>query len=177
MKHLVFDTETTGLPRNTLRQDDKQPRVIEFAGILWDDDDDSEQEHTWLINPGIPIEPDAMKAHKITNEMVASEPPFSKYAPAIRALLILADRVVAHNLFFDMHVLSCEFRRSHTAQVTWPRGVCTVEATEHLTGFRLKLPLLYHRLFDEEFKEAHRALPDTRALLRCYKELRKQGIV
>lgn len=176
MRHLIFDTETTGLPRNTLRQ--KQPRVIEFAGILWDDADDSEQEHTWLFNPGIPIEPGASRTHKLTNDMLQEAPSFAKHAPAIRALLMLADRAVAHNLFFDMHLLSCEFRRADTVDVKWPpHNVCTVEATEHFTGYRLKLEALYRHLFSEDFREAHRALPDTRALLRCYKELCKRGIV
>ena len=84
MKHLIFDTETTGLPRNTIVQLDKQPRVIEFAGILWDDATGDEQEHVWLFNPGIPIPPDAIKISHITDVMVHDAPAFADKAPAIR---------------------------------------------------------------------------------------------
>lgn len=177
MKHLIFDTETTGLPRNTILQLDKQPRVIEFAGIIWDDDTNDEQEHVWLFNPGIPIPPEASKISHISDAMVHDAPAFSDKAPAIRALLVLADVVVAHNLFFDIHMVSNEFRRADTADVKWPKGICTVEATEHIKGHRLKLGELYRHLFDEDFKGAHRAIEDVRALLRCYKELRKREML
>jgi len=175
MKHLIFATETTGLPRNTIAQ--KQPRVIEFAGIIWDDDTNDEQEHVWLFNPGIPIPPEAIKISHITDEMVKDAPAFADKAPAIRALLVLADVVVAHNLFFDMHMLANEFRRAETADVKWPKGVCTVEATEHIQGHRLNLASLHRVLFNEDFKGAHRAIEDVRALLRCYRELIKRGVL
>ena len=177
MKHLVFDTETTGLPKSRLVPLDKQPRVIEFCGILWDDATGDEQEHSWLFNPGGPIPPEVIKISHITDDMVKDAPPFAQIAPAIRALLVLADVVVAHNLFFDIHMVSNEFLRADTADVKWPKGICTIEATEHLLGYRLKLGLLYRFLFNEDFKGAHRAIEDVRALLRCYRELIKRGML
>lgn len=177
MKHLIFDTETTGLPKSSILELNKQPRVIEFCGILWNDEDDDEQVHEWLFNPGIPIPPDASKVSGITDEMVKDAPTFAEKAPAIRALLIVADVVVAHNLFFDIHMVSNEFRRGCSAAVTWPKGVCTVERTEHFKGRRLKLGELYHHLFDEDFKGAHRAITDVKALLRCYRELIKREAI
>jgi len=176
MKHLIFDTETTGLPKGSLVQLDKQPRVIEFAGILWNDETGDEQEHCWLFNPGVPISAEATKKNNITDDMVKDAPPFATNAPAIRSLLIVADVMVAHNLFFDMHMLANEFRRASSAAVTWPKGICTVEATEHLLGHRLKLAGLHRHLFGEDFEGAHRAITDVRALLRCYKELRKRNL-
>ena len=177
MKHLIFDTETTGLPKSSLVPLDKQPRVIEFCGILWDDATGDEQEHSWLFNPGISIPPEVIKVSHITDDMVKDAPLFAAKAPAIRALLVLADVVVAHNLFFDIHMVANEFRRADTADVKWPKGICTVEATEHLKSRRLKLAELYHHLFDEHFKGAHRAIVDVRALLRCYKELLRSGMI
>lgn len=177
MRHLIFDTETTGIPRNTIAPLDKQPRVVEFCGILWDDTIDHEQEHTWLFNPGIPIPPEATRICRITDEMVSTAPAFAEKAPAIRALLMLADVVVAHNLFFDIHMVSTEFRRAGTPDVKWPTGICTVEATEHIQGHRLKLLQLHRILFNEDFTGAHRALDDVRALLRCYRELIKRGMI
>jgi DNA polymerase III subunit epsilon len=175
MRHLIFDTETTDLPASTLLPDARQPRVTEFASVLWDDDTDDIQEHVWLFNPGVPIQPKAAEVSHITNEMVQDAPAFAEKAPAIRALLLLADVAVAHNLFFDMHMVACEFRRADTADVKWPKGICTVEATEHIMGRRMKLSELHRYLFAEDFHGAHRALTDVRALLRCYRELIKRG--
>ena len=177
MRHLIFDTETTGLSKNTIRSDEKQPRVIEFAAILWDDATGDEQEHDWLFNPGIPIEKTAMRVSHITDDMVKDAPAFAEKAPAIRALLMLADVVVAHNLFFDIHMVSTEFRRAGTVDVKGPKGVCTVEATEHIQGHRLKLAQLHRILFNEDFAGAHRAMTDVRALLRCYSKLRETGVI
>lgn len=173
MRHLIFDTETTGLVKNSLTA--KQPRLIEFCAVLWNDEDGDEQEHGWLFNPGIPIPPVVSKVCQITDEMVFAAPTFAEKAPAIRALLMLADVMVAHNLSFDLQILTSEFLRADTADVKFPRGICTVEATEHLLGYRLKLSLLHRHLFDEDMTGAHRASADVRALLRCYKELRKRG--
>jgi DNA polymerase III epsilon subunit-like protein len=177
MKHLIFDTETTGLPRSSIVPIEKQPRVIEFAAILWDDDLNDEQEFSWFFNPGIPIPAEASKVSNITDDMVKDAPPFSRVAPAIRALLVLADVVVAHNLFFDLHMVSNEFRRADTADVKWPKGICTVEATEHIQGHRLKLASLHRLLFNEDFEGAHRAMTDVKALLRCYRELIRRELI
>lgn len=173
MKHLIFDTETTDLLASSSMSIERKPRVIEFAAILWDDVANDEQEFDWLFNPGVPIKPKAAEVTRITDEMVKGKPPFA--AAAVRALLMLADVAVAHNFFFDMHVLSCEFRRADTADVKWPRGICTVEATEHILGRRMKLAELHRYLFAEDFHGAHRAMVDVRALLRCYRELIKRG--
>jgi len=175
MKHLIFDTETTDLLASASMSIERKPRVIEFAAILWDDATSDEQEFNWLFDPGVPIKPKAAEVTHITDDMVRGKPPFAEMAPAIRALLVLADVIVAHNLHFDRHILSCEFIRADTADVKWPRGICTVENTEHLLGRRMKLAELYRFLFAEDFHGAHRAIGDVRALLRCYRELIKRG--
>jgi DNA polymerase-3 subunit epsilon len=175
MKHLIFDTETTDLLASSSMSLERKPRVIEFAAILWDDQSGDEQEFDWLFNPGVPIKLKAAEVTRITDDMVKDMPSFAGKAPTIRTLLVLADVVVAHNLFFDMHVTACEFRRADTPDVKWPRGICTVEATEHILGRRMKLAELHRYLFAEDFHGAHRAMVDVRALLRCYRELIKRG--
>jgi DNA polymerase III epsilon subunit-like protein len=175
MKHLIFDTETTDLLASSSMAIERKPRVVEFAAILWDDATGDEQEFDWMFNPGVPIKAKASEKTRITDDMVQDKPPFADKAAAIRALLVLADVVVAHNLFFDMHIVSSEFRRADTADVKWPKGICTVESTEHLMGRRMKLAELHRFLFAEDFHGAHRAMVDVRATLRCYRELIKRG--
>jgi len=175
MKHLIFDTETTDLLASSSMAIERKPRVVEFAAILWDDDLNDEQEFEWMFNPGVPIKPKASEKTRITDDMVKDKPSFSDKASMIRTLLVLADVVVAHNLHFDRHIVSCEFIRANTADVKWPKGICTIESTEHLLGRRMKLAELHRFLFAEDFHGAHRAMVDVRATLRCYRELIKRG--
>jgi DNA polymerase III subunit epsilon len=175
MKHLIFDTETTDLIASNAMPLVRKPHITEFAAALWDDATGDVDEHVWLFKPPVPIQPKAAETSHITDEMVRDAPPFSQHAPAIRALLVLADVMVAHNLFFDRAILACEFERAATPDIKWPKGICSVEATEHLLGRRMKLSELHRFLFAEDFHGAHRALVDVRALLRCYRELLKRG--
>lgn len=175
MKHLVFDTETTALIENSARHIAKQPHIFELAGIVWSDTDDSEILHHWQVNPGSPISSTATKKTGVTTAMCEGRPLFRDIAPAVREMIEAADCVVAHNLSFDRAMVDLEFFRIGEA-VKWPkRKVCTIEHTEHLQGFRLKLELLYDHLFSERFEKAHSAVADTKATLRCYRELLKRG--
>jgi len=66
---IFFDTETTGV--NIVKD-----RIVELGAIKIYPDGTRETYYQ-RFNPGIPIEPGATKVHKITDEMVAHEPPFS----------------------------------------------------------------------------------------------------
>jgi DNA polymerase III epsilon subunit-like protein len=171
MKHLVFDTETTALIINSARALAHQPYIFEIACILWNDTDDSEATHHWQIDPGAPISKDATKKTGITDAMVRGRPLFHSIAPQVRGVIEQADCIVAHNYSFDKAMIDLEFRRVGEI-VRWPaRHVCTIESTEHLQGYRLKLELLYEILFHEHFEKAHSAVADTKATLRCCREL------
>lgn len=183
MRHFIYDTETTGLIRNSAVPIQKHPHVTEFFGLLWDDTDDSEVAYGgWLINPGprILIPADLEIKIGITNEMVRDKPVFSHYAPQIVEAIRSADRVVAHNLSYDMDVITYELERIHGKKAVKEMNlfsmerVCTVEATENIKSRRLTLSDLHEHLFGVKFEGAHRAEIDVRALFRCYKELVKK---
>lgn len=176
MKHLIFDTETTGLIKNSVVKIEKQPKVIEFFGAIWDDETGEIEEHGFLINPGCKIPPEIVKITSITDEMVKESPTFFEVSEKIKALIESVDFVVAHNLAFDKVALTFEFVRGGFA-VKWPRGICTIEATEHINGYRLKLSALYEHLFGESFDGAHRADADVRALVKCYQRLHEDGTI
>ena len=96
--YIFLDTETTGTgPDDRLCQ-------IAFKtgkGLVVDE----------LFNPGKPIAIEAMAVHHITNEMVATKPPF-KGSPAYEKLKALLDDeqsiLVAHNAQFDLNMLQRE---------------------------------------------------------------------
>ena len=174
MKHLIFDTETTNLISTIARPLHKQPRIIEFFGLVWDDSTDQEEAHSWLVNPGIPIPQKVTEITGITDAMVKDAPSFLLLMPRIVALFHSVDRMVAHNLSYDKTIVEFELQR-YAGSVNFPEGLCTVEVTESLKGHRLSLSALYEELFGETFAGAHRAEQDVRALARCYRELIKRG--
>ena len=176
MKHLIFDTETTGIPSNSIRAADKQPRIIEITGAVWNDANDTVFTLNAMFDPEIPIPPAVTKVTGITDAMVKDGRIFrGEEALAFRDLIESADIVVAHNLSFDKLVIDSEFERANERKPKWPHGICTVEATEHFNGFRMKLDQLHYMLFGTYIEGAHRSRADVEALLRCYQELLKRG--
>lgn len=181
---LVFDTETTDLVANMTTRPDKQPEIIEFCGITLQPDTKRKITETsleivsvyeTLIRPSRSIDPKITKITGISDETVRHENIFAFHAPQIRDLIEASDCVVAHNAMFDVMMVDIEFKKLGMTKIAWPRVICTVEATTHYKGYRLKLGELYEYLFGEKFEGAHRARADTEALARCAVELRKRG--
>jgi DNA polymerase-3 subunit epsilon len=176
MLALIFDTETTELISNHSVKLDKQPEVIEYVSFLTDlATGERKREFETLIKPKNSITAKITEITHIDNEMVALAPPFADRAQAIKADIESAPIVIAHNASFDAEMINIEFERLNIAPPKWPRLICSVEATIHLKGYRLKLAQLYELLFGETFRDAHRARVDTTALERICVELFKRG--
>lgn len=75
---LVYDLETSRL---------EKPGIVQL-GVAHFLNGAPERKNVWLLNPGHPIEPDAVKVHGITDEMVKDMPTFSQ---------------ASHVLFSEMH--------------------------------------------------------------------------
>lgn len=176
MKAFIFDTETTGLVKNSLVPLPQQPRIIEFFGHTVDDETGQVlNELEFFCDPGVPLDPVITKITGIKPEDLKDARPFHEHAPALCKAIEAADAVVAHNLSFDLALVDADCARCDR-QVAWPkRLICTVEETEWIKGHRLSLTALYEELFGETFKDAHRARIDVAALTRCFLELRKRG--
>ena len=173
MMRLIFDTETTALIKNPLQPLDKQPQCIEYYATRLDGVALAGHYH-YLMHPGRPLPADTIRITGITDDMLADAAPFCDYAQAIADQIEAADVVYAHNLSYDKAVLDFEMRRIGRT-IRWPRGVCTVEATEYYRGHRMKLNDLHEYLFGEPFTGAHRAEVDVAALTRCVIELINRG--
>jgi DNA polymerase III alpha subunit (gram-positive type) len=174
---LAFDTETTGLIESRLKRQDFQPHVIQFCGILADlDTGKTIESFDTFVKPPKPelITEHITKVTRITWEMVQNQGSFKDHAKKIKEMIENSPAVAAHNLIFDMDVLNVEFARIKE-EIAWPaKQICTIEATSHINGYRLKLGDLHKELFGEEFIDAHDARVDTEALVRCLIELRKR---
>lgn len=174
---LVFDTETTGLIENMSVRLDRQPEVIEFAGILADlDTGEVLEEKEVLIRPSLGrIDAKIEKITGIDDSMVRDAPAFPAVAADLRALILRSPVVLAHNASFDVDMMTIEFQRLGEEELVWPRAICTVEQSAHYRGNRMSLGDLHLYLFGERHADAHRAMPDVRALFRIAIEMRKRG--
>jgi len=194
--HIVLDCETTGLLKNPLAPLADQPAVYEFFALILERDDETGEWHELdnihaLMNPGkhIPQPGDIENGRALTmknapgaitgftDEMVAHNPFFADWFEAIEYEIRYADVVIAHNANYDISVLNYEAERIGKT-FEWPsKIVCTVEATTHFHGARMRLGDLYYFLFNEVLEKAHSAEADVRATARCYRELIKRGVI
>lgn len=178
MIYAIFDTETTGLilPHAPI---EKQPRCIEFAGVFLDTDTwGITKEFNKLYNPEVNLSKKITQITGLKDEDLVDMGPF--VPQEIIDFFLGADRSAAHNFTFDYDILGLEFQRAGVllSQIgALQNPLCTVEATEYLTGVRLKLGELYQYLFQEKFKGAHRAMFDVKALAKCIEELTKRGLL
>lgn len=175
MKAFAFDTETTGLVENRTVKDERLPEIIEFYGCEFNlKTGKIGKEVNLLIKPRKAITDEITNITGITNEMVAKAPPFLVASREIKRMIEAQSLILAHNLSYDKEMVNIEMDRIKE-KMTWPRGLCTVEQTIHLKGFRLSLTNLHEYLFGEPFSGAHRAKVDVAAMVRCCVELHKRG--
>ena len=189
--YLIFDTETTGLPRSykaPVSDVDNWPRVVQLAWQLHDDDGKVIEHNDFLIKPdGFDIPYGSEKIHGISTELALKDgKPLSDVLEYFEEALNKATFIVGHNVSFDVNVLGCEFFREERS-IEWTNksilDTCT-EKTANLCkllggrGGRFKLPTLselHEHLFEEQFKEAHNATADVEATTRCFLELIRIG--
>lgn len=170
MMFALFDFETTGLPLHRRASLTKQPKAIEFGGILTDGKTVVEEINV-LINPNVPLEPIITRLTGITDEMLDGQPTWSSHIKDISEFFGKADAVMSHNLSFDKFIAECEMRRSneHLGAINWPSlEICSVEETRHLYGFNMKLEKLYE-LYVGELVQTHRASDDCKMLFEVAK--------
>lgn len=168
MRTLVYDTETTGLLKPEVSDLDQQPKIIEFAVAEIDEAYNIVGEYSWLINPGEEITPTITKITGLTNDDLFGKPSFIEVLPEIEEVFMGIDRLMAHNLPFDMGMLTNELRRlgRQYAFPYPPNQVCTVQlANEMIYGRRAKLTELYELTTGKPLAQTHRALDDVRALV------------
>lgn len=98
----VIDTETTG-------PDPATARLVEVAVALFRGGAMLAPPRSWLVNPGVPIPPEASAVHGISDAMVAGSPPFAMVLPELCAAIADADVMVGYNaVHFDMPILARE---------------------------------------------------------------------
>lgn len=184
--YLIFDTETTGLPRNfnaPITDLDNWPRVVQLAWQLHDEAGELVSQQDFIIQPdGFNIPFESERVHGISTELArAVGEPLTTVLERFQKDLAKANFMVGHNLKFDINVLGCEFvRLGQDTPLTKPVLDTCTERSALLCqipggrGGKFKLPTLtelHEYLFGEAFNEAHNATADVESTTRCFLEL------
>ena len=190
--YLIFDTETTGLPKRwdaPITDSDNWPRCIQIAWQLHDDMGKLISHEDYLIQPdGFNIPYDAEKVHGISTELAQEKGiTLSLMLEKFNAALSQTKFIVGQNLKFDINIVGAEFHRLQIANLLSQLPVldtCT-EVTASLLqlpggrGGKFKLPNLtelHQYLFNKPFAEAHNATADVEATARCFFELINRAV-
>ena len=146
---IVFDLETTGLPKAEGSDLDMQPRIIEFGAIKVDDDLEEVDRLEFFCNPGHELDPQIIKITNITDDMLKDKKPFIAHYKDLCEFFIGQREIVAHNLPFDRKVLRFELERvDKLTKFPWPiEHICTVEVGQQVWGKMRKLGDIYEELF------------------------------
>ncbi|MEO1012804.1 MAG: DNA polymerase III subunit alpha [Bacteroidota bacterium] len=189
--YLIFDTETTGLPKRwdaPITDTDNWPRCIQIAWQLHDGMGRLVEHRDFLVRPeGFDIPYDAERIHGISTELAEQEGyPLLEVLEKFNAALARTKFVVGQNLGFDVNIMGAEFHRfqmENSLEELPVLDTCT-EYTAELCkipggrGGKYKLPNLtelHEYLFREPFDEAHNATADVEATTRCFLELIRKG--
>jgi len=190
--YLIFDTETTGLPKKwnaPVSDSDNWPRCIQLAWQLHDETGKLSSNSSFLIKPenfDIPFESE--KVHGISTALAMKDGLDLK--EVINRFLIDLKKskyLVGHNVKFDINIIGAELYRlgivSNFSQLK-VIDTCT-EITANLCKLpggrsgKFKFPTLielHDFLFRDSFEHAHNASADVEATARSFFELIRTDI-
>jgi DNA polymerase III subunit epsilon len=166
MREIVFDTETTGLDKNS-------DRVIEIGAVELVNRFSTGRRFHVFINPqGKQIHPDAEKVHGINNAQLADKPVF---ADIVDGFLDFIDgaKLVAHNASFDTEFINAEFTRLELPLVEPSIVIDTLllARRKHPMGPNSLDGLCKRYNIDNSHRTLHGALLDAELLAEVYLEL------
>ncbi|NNE77532.1 MAG: PHP domain-containing protein, partial [Pricia sp.] len=185
--YLIFDTETTGLPKRwdaPITDTDNWPRCIQIAWQLHDAMGNLVEHQDYLVRPdGFNIPYDAEQVHGISTALAEQKGvPMIEVLDKFNTAMGNTKFIVGQNVNFDLNIMGAEFHRmgiENPLQDLPVLDTCTEETAALCQipggrGGKFKLPTLtelHEYLFKEPFDEAHNATADVEATTRCFLEL------
>lgn len=150
-----FDVETTG-------GDVVKDRIIQIALIKYPKDGSTPLERTYLLNPQVPIKPEATAVHGVTDAQVADCLPFKMIAVELFNFLQDADLAGYNSNRFDVPILIEEFARVGLDFSTEGRRLIdAMQIFYKMEPRTLKAALKFY--CGQDLTNAHDAMADTRA--------------
>lgn len=191
--YIVFDTETTGLPKNynaSPEDLDNWPRIIQLAYSIYDESGKEVKRVCKLIKPDgwvIPREEFWLKNGYSTEENEKNGVPLKEVLEEYTADRLACHYAIAHNMNFDSKIIRSEMFRYGIKTEFTAKKICTMMKTisfcniSHTNGRKGKkfpqLIELHRKLFNADFQGAHDAGNDVDACAKCFFELLKQKVI
>ncbi len=166
MREIVFDTETTGLDKNS-------DRVIEIGAVELVNRFSTGRTFHVFINPqGKQVHPDAERIHGISNAQLADKPVFGDIVDGFLDFIDGA-KLVAHNASFDTEFINAEFTRLELPPVEQSIVIDTLllARRKHPMGPNSLDGLCKRYNIDNSHRTLHGALLDAELLAEVYLEL------
>jgi len=185
-KFMIIDVETSGLPirKSFYSTPDpsmidlyKNARIVEIAYIIYDSQFNIIRKVESLVKPeGFIIENSHI--HKITQEEACQNGQnIETILQNLEKDLIDVERIVAHNIDFDINIILSECYRSKKnnliKNIFLKQKYCTMKNGKSLMKTKKypKLTELYQYIFKKEVIQKHRALSDVEICADCYRKL------
>lgn len=190
--YLIFDTETTGLPKDwklDFTHTENWPRLVQLAWQLHDETGKLLTNKNYIVKPdGFDIPFAVAKVHGITTERANRDGHDLKFVlEEFHNDLKLSKYNVGHNIEFDINVTASEYFRLGDIEplVTKLASIDTKNVSTDWCaipggrGGKFKWPTLtelHKKLFGEGFADAHDAAYDVDATARCFFGLINQDV-
>lgn len=188
--YIIFDTETTGLPKNwdaPASDSENWPRMVQIAWMSFDESGNEISRECYIIKPeGFTIPNDVIRIHGITTEIaekkgIPLEVALKRFSEAVS----LAKILVAHNIEFDEKIVEAEFlRKEFPTSLSGIKKMCTMKPLKEFCkiegpyGYKWpSLSELHKKLFNKDFVDAHDASVDVKICAKCFFELKKLGVI
>ena len=166
MRHIILDTETTGLSAK------EGHRIIEIGAVEMINYSLTGEKLHLYINPEREIDQGAQAIHGISGEFLLDKPTFSDVADSFLEF-VGDDMLVIHNAPFDVGFLNAELVRCHRPILQDSRVTDTlVLARKKFPGAQASLDALCRRFqIDNSHRDLHGALIDADLLAGVFVEL------
>ena len=118
MKVLIFDTETTGLPKTKIMCEEyleKWPHIVQFSFIIFDTIKNGitlSKDFIIQIDDNIEIPQESINIHGVTNQISKEKGVNIEYVlKEFFYYLREVDQLIGHNVYFDINMLKIELLR------------------------------------------------------------------
>ena len=178
---LFFDCETTGFGSSA--------RLVQLAWIIQDLEGKELKSENYIIKPdGFDIPYETTEIHGITTEHALDvgedlQEVLWKFMDGINN----CNLIVGHNVTFDVRMVGYELMRlgiydnldqiEKLCTMHKSTSYCAIYTSKKGTFKKPKLQELHQKLFMEKFENAHNAMADVQATVRCYHKLKELGVI
>ena len=194
MRFIVFDTETTGLPKDkkaSVEKSDAWPYIVQFSWLIYDDVADKIpkiRDYIVKLPDGMDVPEESSRIHGITTEKMLMEGlPIKEVLREFTSDFLNCQMLIAHNMEFDSKVIQAEYCRN--SAINWLGRHRKIEYCTMIYGKKFtnivrpsrfhngtyqkppKLIELHKALFKTDPNNLHNSLVDVFVCFRCFHEM------